>query len=69
MVIGEMVINAALEQTVKWDQGELLKTKARFQVAQGQIKNAIQTYTQILAVLQVQSKSFRSQKKSHEVKI
>ncbi|GJU37801.1 NPGR2-like protein [Tanacetum coccineum] len=64
---GETVINAALEQTGKWDQGELLKTKARLQVAQGQIKNALQTYTQILAVLQVQSKSFRSQKKSHEI--
>lgn len=64
---GETVINAALEQTGKWDQGELLKTKARLQVAQGQIKNAIQTYTQILAVLQVQSKSFPSQKKSHEI--
>ncbi|XP_071720436.1 protein NPGR2-like [Rutidosis leptorrhynchoides] len=64
---GETVINAALEQTGKWDQGELLRTKARLQVAQGKIKNAIQTYTQILAVLQVQSKSFRSQKKSYEV--
>ncbi|CAH1417810.1 unnamed protein product [Lactuca virosa] len=64
---GEIVINAALEQTGKWDQGELLRTKARLQVAQGDIKNAIQTYTQILAVLQVQSKSFRSQKKNHEM--
>ncbi|KAM0050914.1 putative tetratricopeptide-like helical domain superfamily, protein NPG1 [Helianthus debilis subsp. tardiflorus] len=64
---GETVINAALEQTGKWDQGELLRTKARLQVAQGEIKNAIQTYTQILAVLQVQGKSFRSQKKNHEI--
>lgn len=63
----ETVINAALEQTGKWDQGELLRTKARLQVAQGQIKYAIQTYTQILAVLQVQSKSFRSQKMSYEI--
>ncbi|KAI7734873.1 hypothetical protein M8C21_008811 [Ambrosia artemisiifolia] len=64
---GETVINAALEQTGKWDQGELLRTKARLQVAQGEIKNAIQTYTQILAVLQVQGKSFRSQKKNQEI--
>ncbi|XP_071689429.1 protein NPGR2-like [Rutidosis leptorrhynchoides] len=64
---GETVINVALEQTGRWDQGELLRTKARLQVAQGQMNNAIQTYTQILAVLQVQSKSFRSQKKSYEV--
>lgn len=64
---GEIVINAAIEQTGKWDQGELLRTKARLQVAQGEIKNAIKTYTQILALLQVQSKSFRSQKKNHEI--
>lgn len=64
---GETVVNAAIEQTGKWDQGELLRIKARLQVAQGQIKNAIQTYTQILAVLQVQSKSFRYQKKNHEM--
>lgn len=63
----ETVINAGLEQTGIWDQGELLRTKARLQVAQGKIKDAIQTYTQILAVLQVHSKSFRSQKINHEV--
>ncbi|PWA89407.1 tetratricopeptide-like helical domain-containing protein [Artemisia annua] len=37
---GETVINAALEQTGKWDQGELLKTKARLQVAQGLLYEA-----------------------------
>lgn len=64
---GETIINAALEQTGKWDQGELLRTKAKLQIAQGQIKNAIETYTQLLAVLQVQNKSFPSQKKNLEV--
>lgn len=56
----ETVINAALDQTGKWDQGELLRTKAKLQVAQGQVKKAIETYTQLLAVLQVQLKSFGS---------
>lgn len=56
----ETVINAALDQTGKWDQGELLRTKAKLQVAQGKVKKAIETYTQLLAVLQVQLKSFGS---------
>ncbi|KAL6953256.1 Tetratricopeptide repeat protein 7B [Sarracenia purpurea var. burkii] len=59
----ETIINAALDQTGKWDQGELLRTKAKLQIAQGQLKNAIGTYTYILAILQVQSKSFGSGKK------
>lgn len=58
----ETIINAALDQTGKWDQGELLRTKAKLQIAQGQLKNAIGTYTQLLAVLQVRSKSFGSEK-------
>ncbi|KAI3749556.1 hypothetical protein L2E82_20170 [Cichorium intybus] len=64
---GETIINAALDQTGKWDQGELLRTKAKLQIAQGEVKNAIHTYTQLLAVLQVHNKSFRTQKKNLEV--
>ncbi|KAI7983017.1 Protein NPGR2 [Camellia lanceoleosa] len=59
----ETIINAALDQTGKWDQGELLRTKAKLQIAQGQLKNAIETYTQLLAVLQIQNKSFGSGRK------
>lgn len=62
-VDAEIVINAALDQTGKWDQGELLRTKAKLQIAQGLLKSAIDTYTQLLAVLQIQSKSFGSGKK------
>ena len=61
------IINAALDETGKWDQGELLRTKAKLQIAQGQLKNAIETYTYLLAVLQVQSKSFGVQKKRLKV--
>ncbi|XP_023532743.1 protein NPGR2-like [Cucurbita pepo subsp. pepo] len=57
-VDGEGIINAALEQTGKWDQGELLRTKAKLLIAQDELKGAIGTYTQLLAVFQVQSKSF-----------
>lgn len=55
-VDAENVINTALEQTGKWDQGELLRTKAKLQIAQGQLKKAIETYTLLLAILQVRSK-------------
>uniref|UniRef100_A0A5B7AIR5 Putative tetratricopeptide repeat protein 7A-like n=1 Tax=Davidia involucrata TaxID=16924 RepID=A0A5B7AIR5_DAVIN len=59
----ENIINAALDETGKWDQGELLRTKAKLQIAQGQLRNAIETYTCLLAILQVRSKSFRVRKK------
>ncbi|KAL6192007.1 hypothetical protein ACLB2K_038394 [Fragaria x ananassa] len=59
----ETVINAALDQTGKWDQGELLRTKAKLQIAQGQLKHAIETYTHLLAVLQVRSKNFGVEKR------
>ncbi|KAJ6420991.1 hypothetical protein OIU84_028386 [Salix udensis] len=56
-VDAENVINTALDQTGKWDQGELLRTKAKLQIAQGQLKNAIETYTRLLAIIQVRTKS------------
>ncbi|XP_054823245.1 protein NPGR2 [Prosopis cineraria] len=59
----ESIINAALDQTGKWDQGDLLRTKAKLQIAQGQLRSAIETYTQLLAVFQVQKKAFGSGKK------
>ncbi|PQQ20643.1 protein NPGR2 [Prunus yedoensis var. nudiflora] len=62
-VDAETIIEAALDQSGKWEQGELLRTKAKLQIAQGQFKNAIATYTQLLAFLQVQSKSYGYGKK------
>ncbi|XP_020236117.1 protein NPGR2 [Cajanus cajan] len=62
----ESIINAALDETGKWDQGHLLRTKAKLQIAQGQLRSAIETYTQILAVLQIQSKGFGSGKKLYK---
>ncbi|XP_074347728.1 protein NPGR2-like isoform X2 [Apium graveolens] len=59
----ENIINAALDETGKWDQGELMRTKAKLQIAQGQIGNAVETYKHLLAVLQVRSKNFGVQKK------
>ncbi|EXB46747.1 Tetratricopeptide repeat protein 7B [Morus notabilis] len=59
----ETVINAAIEQTGKWDHGELLRTKAKLQIAQDQLKNAIDTYTHLLAVIQVWTKSVGAEKR------
>ncbi|XP_023540899.1 protein NPGR2-like [Cucurbita pepo subsp. pepo] len=53
----ETVLNAALEQTGKWEQGELLRTKAKLQIAQGQLKSSIETYTHLLAIIRVRTKS------------
>lgn len=58
----ENIIDAALDEAGKWDQGELLRTKAKLQIAQGYLTEAIETYTKLLAVLQVQRKSFRIHK-------
>ncbi|KAL8139611.1 hypothetical protein V2J09_005632 [Rumex salicifolius] len=57
-VDAETILNAALEQTGKWDQAELLRTKAKLYMVQDQMKNAIQMYTHVLAVLQVRKKGF-----------
>ncbi|KAK6785908.1 hypothetical protein RDI58_014433 [Solanum bulbocastanum] len=54
----ETIIDAAVDQSGKWDQGALLRTKAKLQIAQGKVKNAIGTYVQLLADLQIQRKSF-----------
>jgi ATP-dependent RNA helicase DHX36 len=54
----ERIVNAALDQAGKWSQGDLLQTKAKIQIAQGQFRKAIETYTQILALIQVRMKSF-----------
>lgn len=53
----ETIIDAALDQTGKWSQGDLLRTKARIQAAQGQLRNAVETYTKLLAVIQLRTKS------------
>ncbi|OWM70503.1 hypothetical protein CDL15_Pgr011979 [Punica granatum] len=62
----ETVINAALDQMGKWDQGELLRTKAKLQIAQGQLKKAIETYSRLLAILQVQAKNSGLAKNLHK---
>ncbi|KAL3648761.1 hypothetical protein CASFOL_005164 [Castilleja foliolosa] len=59
----EDVIDTALGETGKLEQGELLRTKAKVQIAQGRFGDAVETYTKLLAVLQVQKKGFGVHKK------
>ncbi|KAJ7524487.1 hypothetical protein O6H91_17G007500 [Diphasiastrum complanatum] len=54
----EVVLDAALEETGKWEHGELLRTKAKLQIAQGRTMHAIDTYRLLLALVQAQRKSF-----------
>ncbi|KAK9039212.1 hypothetical protein V6N11_024045 [Hibiscus sabdariffa] len=65
-VDSETVLDAALDQTGKWDRGELLRTKAKLQTVQGNLKGAVDTYTQLLGILHVQGKSFSSGKKLYK---
>ncbi|KMT16570.1 hypothetical protein BVRB_3g048610 isoform A [Beta vulgaris subsp. vulgaris] len=54
----ETIVNAAMEQTGKWEHAELLRTRAKLHIAQGKTKTAIETYTHLLAVLQVRKKNY-----------
>ncbi|CAH8322211.1 unnamed protein product [Eruca vesicaria subsp. sativa] len=59
----ETIVDAALNETGKWEQGKLLRLKAKLRLAKGEVKDGIKSYTELLALLQVQSKSFSSVKK------
>eukprot|EP01018_Ginkgo_biloba_P006653 Gb_37108 [translate_table: standard] len=56
----ETIIDAALDETGKWEQGELLRLKAKLRIAQGQSTHAIETYRLLLALVQAQRKSTRA---------
>ncbi|XP_022740245.1 protein NPG1 isoform X2 [Durio zibethinus] len=54
----ELVTDAALDETAKWDQGPLLRLKAKLQISQSRPMDAIETYRYLLALVQAQRKSF-----------
>jgi len=63
----ETVLDAALDETGKWEQGVLLRTKAKLQIAQSLPMNAIETYRLLLALVQAQRKSFGAGKPTPKV--
>lgn len=54
----EVVTDAALDETAKWDQGPLLRLKAKLKISQSLPMDAIETYRYLLALVQAQRKSF-----------
>ncbi|CAL5400145.1 unnamed protein product [Camellia sinensis] len=54
----EVVTDAALDETSKWEQGPLLRMKAKLKIAQSLPMDAIETYRCLLALVQAQRKSF-----------
>lgn len=54
----QVVIEAALDETAKWEQGPLLRMKAKLKISQSLHMDAIETYRYLLALVQAQRKSY-----------
>ncbi|KAH0461685.1 hypothetical protein IEQ34_009260 [Dendrobium chrysotoxum] len=63
----EVVTDAALDETSKWEQGPLLRIKAKIKVAESLPMDAVDTYCFLLALVQAQRKSFSSFKSSTQI--
>ncbi|XP_054808916.1 protein NPG1-like [Prosopis cineraria] len=63
----EVVINAALDETARWEQGPLLRLKAKLKISQSQPMDAIETYRYLLALIQAQKNSFGPMKINTQV--
>ncbi|XP_072995570.1 protein NPG1 [Typha latifolia] len=63
----DVVTDAALDETAKWEQGPLLRIKAKLKVAQSLPMDAAEVYRFLLALVQAQRKSFGTFKSSAEV--
>ncbi|PKA52700.1 putative UDP-N-acetylglucosamine--peptide N-acetylglucosaminyltransferase SEC [Apostasia shenzhenica] len=63
----ELVIDAALDETSKWEQGPLLRIKAKLKVAESVPMDAVEAYRVLLALVQAQRKSFGSFKSGAQI--
>lgn len=54
----EVVTDAAMDETTKWEQAPLLRLKAKLKISQSLHMDAIETYRYLLALVQAQKKSF-----------
>ncbi|XP_042486580.1 protein NPG1-like [Macadamia integrifolia] len=54
----EVITDAALDETAKWEQGLLLRLKAKLKISQSLPMDAVETYRFLLALVQAQRKSF-----------
>ncbi|CAL5011820.1 unnamed protein product [Urochloa decumbens] len=58
----EVAIDAALDETAKWDQGPLLRVKAKLKVAQSSPMEAVEAYRTLLSLVQAQKNSSKPTK-------
>ncbi|PUZ44719.1 hypothetical protein GQ55_8G137700 [Panicum hallii var. hallii] len=63
----EVAIDAALDETANWDQGSLLRVKAKLKVAQSSPMEAVEAYRTLLALVQAQKSSTESTKSTPEI--
>ncbi|KHN47639.1 Tetratricopeptide repeat protein 7B [Glycine soja] len=63
----EVVTDAALDETAKWEQGPLLRLKAKLKISQLRPMDAIEIYRYLLALVQAQRKSSGPLKLSSQV--
>lgn len=63
----QVVTDAALDETAKWEQGPLLRMKAKLKISQSLHKDAIETYRYLLALVQAQKKSYGPLRVTHQV--
>ncbi|KAK8673630.1 hypothetical protein V6N13_111952 [Hibiscus sabdariffa] len=63
----ETVTDAALDETGKWEQGPLLRLKAKLKVSQLRPMEAIDTYRHLLALVQAQRKALGPMKTDSQV--
>ncbi|KAI9083952.1 hypothetical protein K1719_034210 [Acacia pycnantha] len=63
----EEMINHALDETAIWEQGPLLRLKAKLKIFQSQPKHAIETYQDILTLIQAQKNSYGPMKINTQV--
>lgn len=62
----EVVTDAALDETTKWEQGHLLRIRAKLKVAQSLPMEAVEAYRTLLALVQAQRKTYGSVKNGKE---
>ncbi|XP_057420101.1 protein NPG1-like [Lotus japonicus] len=63
----EVVTDAALDETSKWEQGPLFRLKAKLKTSQLRPMDAIDLYRHLLALVQAQKKSFGHLRPSSQV--
>ncbi|CAN4098279.1 unnamed protein product [Withania somnifera] len=54
----EVITDAAFDETAKWDQGPLLRMKAKLKISQSRYIDAVEPYRQLLSLVQAQRKSY-----------